>query len=432
MTSAIFIIILLIVSGFVAWAGDVLGSLLGKKRIALFGLRPRRTSLLIAILTGILITALTIGGLTLMSQRFRQMMFEFDKKLAEITSLTNERDEIKAERDRAQSEREQALAQLQTDKEKYLAALDEIQGSLSTVETEYLNVQGKVEGLTSDKTDLERQVAQKESDLSALVARTAQLNNEVQSMTSERNSLNVEISSLATQISNLRQEISTLNAQVTSFESGTVKVYEGQQLIVIPIDTNLDGTTIYEIMRGAVNRIPETYQDPDTGDYVLSKNKIGIQIEAYSTALEQIRALVTDSAVVIVYATENVVEDMDVPVRLEVKNNFMVYSSGSVIYSEVYEDLKGAIDPYRAVLARFFENAKDYIVEGGGIIPYTSGEALQMPIDTLIELADELESVGLPAEIKIVALKDIYSTDFLLYGEQFKVLITPVDSEGTE
>lgn len=367
------------------------------------------------------------------------MMFEFDKTLAEIITLTNERDEIKTERDeaqsdrdQAQSEREQALVQLQTDKEKYLAALDEIQGSLSTVETEFLSVQGQVEGLTDDKTDLERQVAGKESDLSVLITRTGELNNEVQSMTSERDSLNVEISTLASQISNLRQEISVLTAQVVSFESGTGKVPEGQQLIVIPIDTNLDGTTIYEIMRGAVNRIPETYQDPITGDYVLFHNKIGIQIEAYSAALEQIRALDTESVLVIVKANENVVEYMDVPVRLEVTANDLVYSSGRVIYSAVFGDLEGVIDPYRAVLARFFENAKDYIVDEGGIVPYTSGEALQMPIDTLIELADELEDVGLPAEIKIVALIDIYKADFLLYGEQFNVIITPVDSGETQ
>ncbi|HAE41169.1 MAG TPA: DUF3084 domain-containing protein, partial [Candidatus Riflebacteria bacterium] len=52
----IYIIILVVVSGLIAYIGDVLGTYVGKRRLTVLGLRPRITALVVAISTGILIT----------------------------------------------------------------------------------------------------------------------------------------------------------------------------------------------------------------------------------------------------------------------------------------------------------------------------------------------------------------------------------------
>jgi len=41
----------------VAYLGDIVGTRIGKRRISLFGLRPRHTSSVITVITGILIVA---------------------------------------------------------------------------------------------------------------------------------------------------------------------------------------------------------------------------------------------------------------------------------------------------------------------------------------------------------------------------------------
>ena len=62
----IYLIAALIVSGgAIAFIGDRLGTKIGKKRLSIFGLRPRHTSNVITVITGILITGLTIGLLSL-------------------------------------------------------------------------------------------------------------------------------------------------------------------------------------------------------------------------------------------------------------------------------------------------------------------------------------------------------------------------------
>ncbi len=47
-------------SGLIAYLGDLVGRKVGKKRLTLFGLRPRYTSVIITVITGILIAAFSI------------------------------------------------------------------------------------------------------------------------------------------------------------------------------------------------------------------------------------------------------------------------------------------------------------------------------------------------------------------------------------
>ena len=60
MDGVLLIIVLVITGGCIAFIGDRLGSKIGKKRLSLFGLRPRHTSILVTILTGVTITTLPL------------------------------------------------------------------------------------------------------------------------------------------------------------------------------------------------------------------------------------------------------------------------------------------------------------------------------------------------------------------------------------
>ena len=62
------IIILLAVSCIVAFIGDVVGMRVGKKRISIFGLRPKYTSSIITVLSGLLIMLFTLVVLLTTSQ----------------------------------------------------------------------------------------------------------------------------------------------------------------------------------------------------------------------------------------------------------------------------------------------------------------------------------------------------------------------------
>ena len=61
-----------------------LGSKVGKKKLSLFGLRPRHTSILVTIITGILITTVTFGILAIASKDVRTALFGMNKLKAEL------------------------------------------------------------------------------------------------------------------------------------------------------------------------------------------------------------------------------------------------------------------------------------------------------------------------------------------------------------
>ena len=73
-TTLLFFLLLLPISGFIAWAGDRIGHKLGKRRATLLGLRPRHTAMLITIATGIGITVASFGTMLFISRSFRQVV----------------------------------------------------------------------------------------------------------------------------------------------------------------------------------------------------------------------------------------------------------------------------------------------------------------------------------------------------------------------
>ncbi|MCP9776259.1 MULTISPECIES: DUF3084 domain-containing protein [unclassified Cyanobium] len=79
MTGWLLILALLALGGVLSTLGDRLGSLVGKARLSLLGMRPRRTAVLITVLTGSLISAISLGLMLLVSERLRTGLFELDR-----------------------------------------------------------------------------------------------------------------------------------------------------------------------------------------------------------------------------------------------------------------------------------------------------------------------------------------------------------------
>lgn len=88
------IAVMLIVAGAIAYIGDRVGHLVGRRRMTLFGLRPRYTSTIFAVGFGMLIALLVIAVVSLVSQEARQALFSINKLNEQIKTLTDERDNL--------------------------------------------------------------------------------------------------------------------------------------------------------------------------------------------------------------------------------------------------------------------------------------------------------------------------------------------------
>lgn len=91
MTSIFF---LLIISAVIAYIGDVIGSWAGKRKLTIFNLRPRVTAILVAILTGIFITLVTISIMAYLSEHVRIALFSVEKITKELIFLEKEKERL--------------------------------------------------------------------------------------------------------------------------------------------------------------------------------------------------------------------------------------------------------------------------------------------------------------------------------------------------
>src|SRR5690348_14234718 len=77
-----------LMGGIIAYNGDLIGRRFGKKRVTLFGLRPRYTAILITSVAGILISGLTMLVLFLLVPSVRTVILEGERLLAQRDAPT--------------------------------------------------------------------------------------------------------------------------------------------------------------------------------------------------------------------------------------------------------------------------------------------------------------------------------------------------------
>lgn len=69
------IVILALVGGLIAYIADVLGKRIGKAHIRLFGLRPRQNARIMTVMSGVIISVLSITVVALTSESARVALF---------------------------------------------------------------------------------------------------------------------------------------------------------------------------------------------------------------------------------------------------------------------------------------------------------------------------------------------------------------------
>lgn len=154
-----FILLLMALGGFAAYQGDRVGMAVGRKRLTIFGLRPKYTSRIITVLTGIIIVAITMASVLLISHTARQSLFGLEKLQSQIAELTLELNALEGRQrsllaeNAALQERNQALISendhlqsqnlaLHERNEELAARRDELEQTVQALEIQYERLRG--------------------------------------------------------------------------------------------------------------------------------------------------------------------------------------------------------------------------------------------------------------------------------------------------
>lgn len=87
--------LLILVSGAVAYIGNLVGRATGRRRLTIFGLRPRSTAQIITIVTGMLITIITVASVLAVSKDARTGLFRLNELRDQIETAEARLREVK-------------------------------------------------------------------------------------------------------------------------------------------------------------------------------------------------------------------------------------------------------------------------------------------------------------------------------------------------
>jgi uncharacterized protein (DUF3084 family) len=210
------ILALLLLGGVLATLGDRLGSRVGKARLSLFNLRPRRTAVLITVLTGSLISAVSLGLMLLVSERLRTGLFELDQLERRLKdsrqSLRESREELQRSQlglQRAEGGRQQARRQL---------VLAEREAGRLQRELVPLNRQRRQ--LEQERDELARDIHAKDADI-------------------RRN--RAELARVTAKIADSANELKQLETNLIALRRGDVVISSGQPLEIAKVQISQAG-----------------------------------------------------------------------------------------------------------------------------------------------------------------------------------------------
>ncbi|MFM7267264.1 MAG: DUF3084 domain-containing protein [Cyanobium sp.] len=231
MSGWLLILALLVLGGVLSTLGDRLGSRVGKARLSLFNLRPRKTAVVITALTGALISAISLGLMLLVSERLRVGLFELDQIQARLrdsrAALSQSQAALEQNRQELASSRT-AVLEAEKGRTQALRSREQAVRQRRGVERELGLTRSRVSSLRQELQPLQQQRLR-------LEAERERLNRDVKGRDAEIRRNETELRRVRERITAGEQELKQLETNVIALRRGDVVVASGQPLATVRV-----------------------------------------------------------------------------------------------------------------------------------------------------------------------------------------------------
>lgn len=238
MSGWLLILALLVLGGILSTLGDRLGSKVGKARLSLFNLRPRKTAVVITALTGSLISAISLGLMLLVSERLRVGLFELDHLQDRLREGRQALSTSQADLQRSRSDLQRNRQELQTNQKEL---------KISRIERNRA-VQGRQVAIVSERkvtqalAQAQRRTGELRRELQPLQAQRRRLETERDRLSREVKGRDAEIQRTEQELAGVRariaagaKELKDLEGKVIALRRGDVLIASGQPLAMARI-----------------------------------------------------------------------------------------------------------------------------------------------------------------------------------------------------
>lgn len=228
-------LVILVLGGAIATISDRLGTKVGKARLSLFKLRPRSTAVLVTVMAGSILSAITLGILFATSKPLRTGVFRIDEIQKRLNNARRELNQTTQEKNRVESE----LAQARAAQSQARANLEQINRSLQTANAEQAQTEKKLNslrvqlnGVEAAKLKTEQQLSQveaakseTESQLASVEAAKLRTEEQLKLVETARSTTKAQLDRTETQLNTVSSQKTELSSEIEQLQG------ERQQLI---------------------------------------------------------------------------------------------------------------------------------------------------------------------------------------------------------
>lgn len=309
------IVVLILTGGVIAFIGDRLGSKVGKKKLSLFGLRPRHTSILVTIITGILITTVTFGILAIASKDVRTALFGMNKLKAEL----NEKQSMLEE---ASGALVNVKNDLNTTKEEYAKSKKDLEETQEDLEI----AQQAAELLRQEQVALQNRNQELWSDNQTLIEHNQSLVENNQFLLANNESLKADNLELEKTNNDLQEGIENIRERPIIYRVGELLASGVIKKTDDPVKIQND---LNQIIALANSKIIDRLGTEG------SKDGVWIYPIEYQKAMDRLKQAKGDTVIRLIVAA-NLVKGDPVLTELEMHPNRVVYQENEFVYQKIY------------------------------------------------------------------------------------------------
>ena len=310
------ILTLAIVGGAIAYIGDRLGMNVGRKKLTLFGLRPKHTSILVTIVTGVLIASASIGVLTIASQDVRTALFRMKEIQSDLAVMQRHYVDMELQRDTAQRE----LREAEEHVSEALASYEQVILALKEAEAEVQLQKLSMEENEQTIAEMETHIASLQAEATALLAEVAELEVKTEEL---RQSYDL----VYTAFGQIREANIAFNASEVIL---TTVVKKGLSRDEIKTRLEQFMLEVDDVAYRRSARVQETQKQPE------NYRAIFLQPGVVDLAVEHL-LLARGDVIVRAVSESNTIPGVPVVVYLENYPDQMVFSKGTVLASGTWD-----------------------------------------------------------------------------------------------
>ncbi|MBS6028604.1 MAG: DUF3084 domain-containing protein [Negativicoccus succinicivorans] len=372
--------VLAVMGGLIAFLGDKIGSKVGKKRISLFGMRPKYTSILVTVLTGIMIALMTIGVLSALSENVRTALFGMEQLQGELGRLGSEVQQKNAELERSKAQ----LAEQTTEYNRMTERVRETNTQLALAQEQesYMRAQLQV---------VEEAYRKAQDDVHASAEEIAQL----EAMRGE----------LTENIQKLDAEAERLRTNIVSLREGQVVFRVGQILSSAVVESHLSADQAQQVLVNVLNDTNRLLQKQlNTQEGTTLIRVLPATLEKASTELQD-----TDrKKLVRVVAAGNIIYGEPAWVDFVIHDDLLLYRQGETVYAADLSAYSGRGNIEMSVL-QFLQDVNQQAKQKGVLPDPLTGTVGQVDGLQLFNTIQEIAAKGGNVNLRAVAKQDIYT-----------------------